>query len=138
VNALAVSLEVAPPPLPPTFVAKVARSPECLIWTAGVPPAPGSSGSIADCLATHVDDRIDRRVKTGAKDRGDIGGLRTWAAGRPRVQGRRPRCTDLGGWVNEAEVERGNDDAIAGCSSSTSGAATATRSTSTSPAPSAT
>ena len=30
----------------------------------------------ADYLAAHVDDRVDRRVKTGAKDRGDIGGLR--------------------------------------------------------------
>ena len=32
--------------------------------------------SLADWLAAKVDDRIDRRVKTGAKDRGDIGGLR--------------------------------------------------------------
>ena len=33
--------------------------------------------SIADGLAQALnDDRIDRRVKTGAKDRGDIGGVR--------------------------------------------------------------
>ena len=31
---------------------------------------------VADYLAQHVDDRIDRRVKTGAKDRGDIAGVR--------------------------------------------------------------
>ena len=31
---------------------------------------------IADTLAAHVDDRIDRRAKTGARDKGDIGGLR--------------------------------------------------------------
>jgi hypothetical protein len=67
---------------------------------------------LADYLAAHVDDRIDRRVKTGAKDRGDIGGL--------RVHGQRVviECKDtarisLGTWAGEAEVERGNDDAIA-------------------------
>lgn len=67
---------------------------------------------IADHLAQHVDDRIDRRVKTGAKDRGDIGGL--------RIHGQRlvGECKDttrtaLGAWWAEAEVERGNDDALA-------------------------
>lgn len=69
--------------------------------------------SIADCLARHVDDRVDRRVKTGAKDRGDIAGL--------RVRGERVvlECKDYGGqfkvgpWLTEAEIERGNDDALA-------------------------
>ena len=32
--------------------------------------------AIADYLATHVDDRVDRRVKYGSRDRGDIAGLR--------------------------------------------------------------
>ncbi|GMA26169.1 hypothetical protein GCM10025864_39280 [Luteimicrobium album] len=69
---------------------------------------------IADYLAEHVDDRIDRRVKTGAKDRGDIAGLRHMG-GRVVVE-----CKDYAGslvaaqWVREAEIERGNDDAIAG------------------------
>jgi hypothetical protein len=66
--------------------------------------------SIADCLAVHVDDRIDRRVKTGAKDKGDISG---W-----RFSGRRITAElkdyagryKVGPWLNEAEVERGNDD----------------------------
>ena len=57
------------------------------------------------------DDRIDRRVKTGAKDRGDIAGL--------RMRGKRVvvECKDYGGrhrlpeWLDEAETERGNDDA---------------------------
>ena len=57
------------------------------------------------------DDRIDRRVKTGAKDRGDIAGL--------RMRGKRVvvECKDYGGqhrlpkWLDEADVERGNDDA---------------------------
>lgn len=66
---------------------------------------------IADYLNTHVDDRIDRRVKTGAKDRGDIAGWRF--AGRRIVA----ELKDYGGrfeigtWLREAETERGNDDA---------------------------
>ena len=70
--------------------------------------------SIADALATHIDDRIDRRVKTGAADRGDIGGLRVFGE-RVTIE-----CKDYGGrylvgpWLTEAEAERGNDDGIAG------------------------
>jgi hypothetical protein len=69
---------------------------------------------VADWLAVHVDDRIDRRVKTGAKDRGDIGGWRF--AGRRIVA----ELKDYGGqfkvgpWLNEAETERLNDDADVG------------------------
>ena len=70
--------------------------------------------SIADCLATHVDDRIDRRAKTGAKDKGDIGGLRHMGQ-RVVIEAK-----DYGGryqvgtWLTEAEIERGNDDAGVG------------------------
>lgn len=70
--------------------------------------------SCADYLAAHVDDRIDRRVKTGAKDRGDISGWRF--AGRRIVA----EIKDYGGrlqpgiWLNEAETERGNDSADVG------------------------
>lgn len=69
---------------------------------------------IADHLANTIDDRIDRRVKTGAKDRGDIGGLRHMG-GRIVIE-----CKNYGGkllpghWITEAETERGNDDALAG------------------------
>jgi hypothetical protein len=70
--------------------------------------------SIADCLARELeDDRIDRRAKTGSKDKGDVGGLRT-RGGRVVVECKDVSRTALGGWVNEADVERGNDDAIAG------------------------
>ena len=70
--------------------------------------------AVADYLKdTLGDDRIDRRVKTGAKDRGDIGGV--------RIHGKRVviECKDtarpsLGTWITEAETERGNDDALAG------------------------
>ena len=68
---------------------------------------------VANFLAEHVDDRIDRRVKNGARDLGDIAGL--------RLHGRRivVECKDvarlsLGGWIEEAQVEAGNDDALAG------------------------
>lgn len=68
---------------------------------------------IADCLAAHIDDRIDRRVKTGAKDRGDIGGLRFRGA-RVVVECKDVARLDLPGWLREAETERGNDDALVG------------------------
>ena len=69
--------------------------------------------NIADYLAAHVDDRIDRRVKTGNKDRGDIGGVRHMG-GRLVLECKDTARTDLGTWAREAEVERGNDDALAG------------------------
>lgn len=68
--------------------------------------------AVADYLARHVDDRIDRRPKAGAKDRGDIGGLRHMGA-RITVECKDTARTDLAGWAAEAEVERGNDDALA-------------------------
>lgn len=71
---------------------------------------------IADYLAANIDDRIDRRAKTGAKDRGDIGGLRLSPALRSgRVVAECKDCASpaLGVWQTEAEVERRNDDAVA-------------------------
>lgn len=71
---------------------------------------------IADTLATHIDDRIDRRVKTGAKDKGDIGGIRLSPAlrgGRVVVEAKNCAKMALGPWATEAELERGNDDAVA-------------------------
>lgn len=70
--------------------------------------------TIADYLATHVDDRIDRRVKRGIKDRGDIGGLRHMGQ-RVVVE-----TKNYGGqlkpaeWTKEARIEAGNDDALVG------------------------
>jgi hypothetical protein len=70
---------------------------------------------ISDYLAHALnDDRVDRRVKCGANDRGDIGGV--------RVHGQRVviETKDYGGrfevgpWLNEADIERGNDDALVG------------------------
>lgn len=70
--------------------------------------------SLADWLAAKVDDRIDRRVKTGAKDRGDIGGLRHMG-GRIVIEAKNYGGRLMPGpWIGEAEIERGNDDALAG------------------------
>lgn len=69
--------------------------------------------AIADCLAHWIDDRIDRRVKSGSKDRGDIGGLRHGPA-RVVIECKDVARLDLPGWLREAEVERGNDDALVG------------------------
>ena len=70
---------------------------------------------IADYFAAKIDDRIDRRVKTGGHDKGDIGGLRTEAGAKIVIE-----CKDYGGqvkvseWLREAEVETANDGALAG------------------------
>lgn len=69
--------------------------------------------SAADYLAAVVDDRIDRRVKNGAKDRGDIGGVRIHGQ-RIVLECKNTAKTSLGPWATEAEIERGNDDALAG------------------------
>lgn len=70
--------------------------------------------TIANYLAQQVDDRIDRKVRTGARDTGDITGV--------RHMGRRItiETKDYGGrllpaqWASEAHTEMGNDDALAG------------------------
>jgi hypothetical protein len=70
---------------------------------------------IADGLATALEDtRIDRKVKSGAQDKGDIANVRL---GEHRIV---IECKDRGGqfyaaeWVAEAEAERTNDGALAG------------------------
>lgn len=63
------------------------------------------------------DDRIERRAKNGAKDRGDITGLRLSQSlarnGRLVAELKDVVKLALGVWMNEAEIERGNDDAVA-------------------------
>lgn len=68
---------------------------------------------IATCLALHVDDRIERRARNGKADRGDIGGVRHMGS-RVVLECKDVSRLNLSGWVDEAEIERGNDDAIAG------------------------
>lgn len=68
---------------------------------------------VADYLAQHVDDRIARRAKTGSKDRGDITGLRHLGE-RIVIECKNTTRLALADWMNQAEIERGNDDALAG------------------------
>lgn len=68
---------------------------------------------IADYLAIEVDDRIDRRVKTGAADKGDIGGLRHHGH-RLAIECKNHAAMNLAGWVTEAQAEAVNDGALLG------------------------
>lgn len=69
----------------------------------------------ADYLRDHLSEFIDRKVRTGAKDTGDIANVRTPSGRRIAVE-----CKDYGGklnlaqWVREAESERLNDGADVG------------------------
>ncbi|WP_425837041.1 putative PDDEXK endonuclease [Microbacterium sp. PA5] len=70
---------------------------------------------IADHLADVVDDRIDRRVKTGAADKGDIGGVRTPDGRRVVIECKNYSGRfEVGAWLNEANNERLNDGAAVG------------------------
>lgn len=57
---------------------------------------------------------IDRRVKRGTKDTGDIAGVFSPFGGRVVIEVKNHKAMNLAGWVDEAEIERGNDDAVAG------------------------
>ena len=69
---------------------------------------------IADGLAVALHDvRIDRRVKNGNKDRGDIGGIRIHGQ-RLVIEAKDCARQDLPAWTREAQTEAGNDDALTG------------------------
>ena len=55
----------------------------------------------------------DRRVKNGAKDKGDIGGVHVHDQ-RLAIEVKNTSKISLGTWAAEAEVERVNDEALAG------------------------
>lgn len=65
---------------------------------------------IAAYLNTHVDDRIERRKTSGTNDRGDITGLKHYGQ-RIVIECKNTARPNLAGWANEADLERGNDDA---------------------------
>lgn len=70
---------------------------------------------VAEFLAFRLaDDHIERRAKSGAKDRGDIGGVRTITGGRVVIEVKDTARDNLPAWIREAEIERGNDDAVIG------------------------
>lgn len=69
---------------------------------------------VANHLAIALDDdRIDRRVKYGTKDRGDISGVRVHGQ-RLVIEVKDCARVDLPGWTQEAQIEAANDDALAG------------------------
>ncbi|MDR0848895.1 MAG: hypothetical protein LBN10_07635 [Propionibacteriaceae bacterium] len=69
---------------------------------------------VATYLAeTLDDDRIERRSRNGVKDRGDITGVRHMG-GRVVIECKNTTALDLSGWARQADIERGNDDAVVG------------------------
>lgn len=68
---------------------------------------------IADYLAAVIDDRIDRKVRTGARDTGDIAGIRL-AGHRVVIEAKNCARQDLPAWTREAHTEADNDAAIVG------------------------
>lgn len=69
---------------------------------------------LADGFAAALDDdRIDRAPLRGNADRGDIAGVAN-PFGKIAVEAKNVARLDLGGWVREADTERGNLDANAG------------------------
>lgn len=69
---------------------------------------------VAEYLARELDDdRIERRVTNGAKDRGDIGGVR-FMGQRVVIECKNVKTKAMPQWLREAEIERGNDDALVG------------------------
>jgi hypothetical protein len=64
---------------------------------------------LADKLS---DDRIERRRLSGANDRGDITGLRIWGQRAVLEMKDYGGRVEVGPWLNEAEIERNNDDAL--------------------------
>ncbi|MBU8819932.1 hypothetical protein KL864_29020 [Mycolicibacterium goodii] len=70
--------------------------------------------TIADYLAAALeDDRIDKRAKTGARDKGDILGVRAHGQ-RVVVECKNTARLALPEWTNEAHTEANNDDALVG------------------------
>lgn len=69
---------------------------------------------IADYLAQVLDDdRVDRMVRRGADDRGDITGVRVHS--KPlAIECKNVTKMSLPEWVDEAHREAGNADALAG------------------------
>ncbi len=70
--------------------------------------------SIVGYLARELDDRIERRAKSGAKDRGDVSGVRHMGQRIVLELKDYGGRVQVGTWLGEAEVERGNDDAGVG------------------------
>ena len=69
---------------------------------------------VADYLAEHVSEFIDRRVKSGAKDLGDISNVRTRHNEKVVVEVKNVMKQALPQWTKEAHQEAENDNALVG------------------------
>lgn len=70
---------------------------------------------VADYLKVALSNEfIDRKVKTGSKDTGDIGGVRTLEGYRVVVEVKDCATLSIPEWMREAEQEAINDSAICG------------------------
>jgi hypothetical protein len=68
----------------------------------------------ADYLKAQLaDDGIDRRVKMGRLDKGDIAGVKAHGQ-RIAIEAKNTARLEVGTFLREAEQERINDDALAG------------------------
>ena len=63
---------------------------------------------ISDALKEHVSEFIDRKVRTGAKDQGDLANLRSAHNLKITAELKDVRQMNLSGWLTEAEEERVN------------------------------
>lgn len=68
---------------------------------------------IADHLRDHVSEFIDRRVKAGAKDLGDLANVRAHGQ-RVVVECKNTSRPSLSQWIGEAHTQARNDEAAAG------------------------
>ena len=68
---------------------------------------------VATYLRENLDDRIERRTRSGSRDRGDISGVRHRGE-RVVLECKDTARTDLAGWIREAHLEARNDDARVG------------------------
>ena len=68
---------------------------------------------VVTALQQHLGPEVCRRTTTGAKDRGDIHGLYIRGL-RTVAELKNHASMNLAGWVDEAETERGHDDAAVG------------------------
>ena len=68
---------------------------------------------VVTALQQHLGPEVCRRATTGAKDRGDVHGLYIRGL-RTVAELKNHASMNLAGWVDEAELERGHDDAAVG------------------------
>lgn len=69
------------------------------------------SAQVAFLAEALQSDHIERRAKSGARDRGDIAGVRHPNGSRVVIECKDTAKLDLPGWLREAERERINDGA---------------------------